>query len=283
MILVDLNQVLISNLMVQTRGKPEVKPNLDMVRQMVLNSLRGFNIKFRDEYGKMILCSDAPNPWRREIFPLYKHSRRKGRVDSDTDWDNIFDIMLTIKNELIENFPYIVMHVAKAEADDIIACLIKLREEDKYLIVSGDKDFIQLHHYGDVYQFSPILKGFIGANEDPIQFLHEQIIKGDRSDGVPNVLSADDIFLDKGVRQRPINKKRLAEFTDIETSLDTEPSIKKNYQRNKRLIDLSQIPEHIEKSIINTYKNYKAKDRSLLLNYFMKNKLKTLIEQVNDF
>jgi len=283
MILVDLNQVLISNLMVQTRGKPEVKPNLDMVRQMVLNSLRGFNIKFRDEYGKMILCSDAPNPWRREIFPLYKHSRRKGRVDSDTDWDNIFDIMLTIKNELIENFPYIVMHVAKAEADDIIACLIKLREEDKYLIVSGDKDFIQLHHYGDVYQFSPILKGFIGANEDPIQFLHEQIIKGDRSDGVPNVLSADDIFLDKGVRQRPINKKRLAEFTDIETSLDTEPSIKKNYQRNKRLIDLSQIPEHIEKSIINTYKNYKAKDRSLLLDYFMKNKMKTLIEQVNDF
>jgi len=283
MILVDLNQVLISNLMVQTRGKPEVKPNLDMVRQMVLNSLRGFNIKFRDEYGKMILCSDAPNPWRREIFPLYKHSRRKGRVDSDTDWDNIFDIMLTIKNELIENFPYIVMHVAKTEADDIIACLIKLREEDKYLIVSGDKDFIQLHHYGDVYQFSPILKGFIGENEDPIQFLHEQIIKGDRSDGVPNVLSADDIFLDKGVRQRPINKKRLAEFTDIETSLDTEPSIKKNYQRNKRLIDLSQIPEHIEKSIINTYKNYKVKDRSLLLDYFMKNKMKTLIEQVNDF
>jgi 5'-3' exonuclease len=283
MILVDLNQVLISNLMVQTRGKPEVKPNLDMVRQMVLNSLRGFNIKFRDEYGKMILCSDAANPWRREIFPLYKHGRRKGRVDSDTDWDNIFDIMLTIKNELIENFPYIVMHVAKAEADDIIASLIKLREEDKYLIVSGDKDFIQLHHYGDVYQFSPILKGYIGENEDPIQFLHEQIIKGDRSDGVPNVLSADDIFLDKAVRQRPINKKRLAEFTNIETSLDIEPSIKKNYQRNKALIDLSQIPEYIEKSIINTYKNYKAKDRSLLLSYFMKNKLKTLIEQVNDF
>ena len=156
-------------------------------------------------------------------------------------------------------------------------------EEDKYLKVSGDKDFIQLHHYGDVYQFSPILKGYIGENEDPIQFLHEQIIKGDRSDGVPNVLSADDIFLDKAVRQRPINKKRLAEFTNIETSLDIEPSIKKNYQRNKALIDLSQIPEYIEKSIINTYKNYKAKDRSLLLSYFMKNKLKTLIEQVNDF
>lgn len=93
MILVDLNQILISNLMVQTRNKADVKPNLDMVRQMVLNSLRGFNLKFKDEYGDMVLCSDAADPWRREIFPQYKHGRRKGRVDSDTDWDNIFNIM----------------------------------------------------------------------------------------------------------------------------------------------------------------------------------------------
>jgi|TARA_B100000902_G_scaffold398915_1_gene467497 hypothetical protein len=283
MILVDLNQVLISNLMVQTRGKPEVKPNLDMVRQMVLNSLRGFNIKFKDEYGDMVLCSDAADPWRRKIFPHYKHGRRKGRADSDTDWDNIFAIMATIKKELEDNFPYVVMHVDNAEADDIIASLIKMREESMYLIVSGDKDFIQLHHYGDVYQFSPILKGYIGEQEDPIRFLHEQIIKGDRSDGVPNVLSADDIFLNSDVRQRPINKKRLEELANIETNLDIDPAIKKNYERNKRLIDLSQIPEDIEKSIINTYKNYKVKDRSLLLNYFMKNKMKTLIEQVNDF
>ncbi len=283
MILVDLNQVLISNLMVQTRGKAEVKPNMEMVRSMVLNSLRGFNLKFRDEYGKMVLCSDAANPWRRKIFPNYKHGRRKGRTDSDTDWDNIFAIMAEIKKELVDNFPYAVMHVENAEADDIIATLIKQREEDKYLIVSGDKDFIQLHHYGDVYQFSPILKGYIGEQEDPIQFLHEQIIKGDRSDGVPNILSPDDIFLQEGARQKPINKKRLQEFKNIERNATIETNIKENYQRNKTLIDLSQIPADIEKSIINTYKNYKVKDRSLLLNFFIENKMKTLIEQVNDF
>ena len=283
MILVDLNQVLISNLMVQTRNKADVKPNLDMVRQMVLNSLRGFNLKFKDEYGDMVLCSDASDPWRREIFPLYKHGRRKGRVDSDTDWDNIFDIMATIKKELVDNFPYRVMHVDNAEADDIIATLIKKQEDMIYLIISGDKDFIQLHHYGNVYQFSPILKGFIGEQDDPIAFLHEQIIKGDRSDGVPNVLSKDDIFLEKGVRQRPINKKRMAEFGNIETNMTIDADIKKNYLRNKKLIDLAEIPEHIENRIINSFKNYKVKDRSLLLPYFMKNKMKTLIEQVNDF
>ncbi len=269
--------------MVQTRNKADVKPNLEMVRQMVLNSLRGFNLKFKDEYGDMVLCSDSADPWRREIFPLYKHGRRKGRVDSDTDWDNIFDIMATIKKELVDNFPYKVMHVDNAEADDIIATLIKKQEDMIYLIISGDKDFIQLHHYGNVYQFSPILKGFIGEQDDPIAFLHEQIIKGDRSDGVPNVLSKDDIFLEKGVRQRPINKKRMAEFGNIETNMTIDADIKKNYLRNKKLIDLAEIPEHIENRIINSFKNYKVKDRSLLLPYFMKNKMKTLIEQVNDF
>ena len=283
MILVDLNQILISNLMVQTRNKADVKPNLDMVRQMVLNSLRGFNLKFKDEYGDMVLCSDAADPWRREIFPQYKHGRRKGRVDSDTDWDNIFDIMATIKKELVDNFPYKVMYVENAEADDIIATLIKQQQDMIYLIISGDKDFIQLHHYGNVYQFSPILKGFIGEQDDPKQFLYEQIIKGDRSDGVPNILSKDDIFLEQGVRQRPINKKRMVEFGNIETNMTLDEDIKKNYLRNKKLIDLSQIPENIENRIINTFKNYKVKDRSLLLNYFMKNKMKTLIEQVNDF
>ncbi len=283
MILVDLNQILISNLMVQTRNKADVKPNLDMVRQMVLNSLRGFNLKFKDEYGDMVLCSDAADPWRREIFPQYKHGRRKGRVDSDTDWDNIFNIMATIKKELVDNFPYKVMYVENAEADDIIATLIKQQQDMIYLIISGDKDFIQLHHYGNVYQFSPILKGFIGEQDDPKQFLYEQIIKGDRSDGVPNILSKDDIFLEQGVRQRPINKKRMVEFGNIETNMTLDEDIKKNYLRNKKLIDLSQIPENIENRIINTFKNYKVKDRSLLLNYFMKNKMKTLIEQVNDF
>ena len=282
MILIDLNQVLISNLMAQTRGKADVKPNKEMIRHMVLNSLRGFNIKFGKEYGNMVLCSDAGDPWRREIFPNYKHGRRKSRVDGPFDCENIFNIITEIKNEIKENFPYIVMYVENSEADDIIATLVKEQTEDLYLIISGDKDFIQLHHYGNVYQISPLLKGFIGEQEDPIRFLREQIIKGDRSDGVPNILSDDDIFLRSDERQKPINKKRLEEWSNID-NIPLGSETRKHYERNKKLIDLSQIPEHIEKNIINTYKDYKVKDRSLLLNYFMKHKLKSLIENINDF
>jgi hypothetical protein len=281
MILIDLNQVLISNLMAQTRGKAENMPNKEMIRHMVINSLRGFNLKFKKEYGdKIVLCADAGDPWRRDIFPNYKHARRKGRVDSATDWDNIFNVITEIKNEIAENFPYVMMYVEKAEADDIIAVLVKHTKEP-IMIISGDKDFIQLQSKPNVKQYSPIQKVFVGEGLDPNNFLHEQIIKGDRSDGIPNILSPDDIFL-TGEKQRPINKKRLEEWAKVSNiPLGSETS--KYYERNKRLIDLSCIPEELERTIINTYKNYKVPSRSKLLPYFIEHKLKSLMSNIGDF
>ena len=281
MILIDLNQVLISNLMAQTRGKAENLPDKEMVRHMVINSLRGFNLKFKSQYGNnIVLCADAGDPWRRDIYPNYKHARRKGRVDSATDWDNIFNMITEIKNEIAENFPYVMMYVEKAEADDIIATLVKHNNEP-IMIISGDKDFIQLQTNTKVKQYSPIQKKFVGEDVDPKIFLHEQIIKGDRSDGIPNILSPDDIFLTKE-KQRPINKKRLEEWSTADKiPLGSETS--KYYERNKRLIDLSCIPEELERTIINTYRDYKTPNRSKLLPYFIKHKLKSLMENIGDF
>ena len=281
MILIDLNQVMISNLMAQSRGDLSELPSKDAVRHSILNTIRAFNVKFREEFGEVVLCADAADPWRRDIFPNYKHQRRKGRVESKIDWSGVFGIMSEIREELTKNMPYKILHVEKCEADDIIATLVAMREEDKYLIVSGDKDFIQLQHYGDVYQYSPLLKSFMGESADPIVFLREQIIKGDRSDGVPNILSDDDIFL-RDERQKPINKKRLAEWADTD-NIPLGSETRKYFERNKKLIDLSMIPEDIKTSIINNYKNYKDNDRSLLLQYFIDNKLKALIENINDF
>ena len=281
MILIDLNQVMISNLMAQNRGNLSELPSKDAVRHSILNTIRAFNVKFREEYGEMILCADAADPWRRDIFPNYKHQRRKGRVESQIDWDGLFKIMSEIREEFLTKLPYKVLHIEKCEADDIIATLVKQQTEDLYLIISGDKDFIQLQHYGNVYQFSPLLKSFIGEQEDAHVFLREQIIKGDRSDGVPNILSDDDIFL-RDDRQKPINKKRLEEWSNID-NIPLGSETRKYYDRNKKLIDLSMIPDNISESIINRYKNYKDNDRSLLLQYFIDNKLKALIENINDF
>ena len=280
MILVDLNQVLISNFMVQTRGAPDVKPNKEMIRHMVVNSLRGFNVKFKNKYGNMILCADAGNPWRRDAFPNYKYSRRKGRDDSAFDWENIFNIITEIKNEIRDNFPYAVMYIERCEADDIIATLAKYyHQSEPIMIVSGDKDFIQLQRFTNVEQYAPIQKKFLGEDIVPEEFLMEHIIKGDRSDGIPNILSADDVFV-TGEKQKPITKKRLEEFSSGQ-NMDAET--KANFERNKKLVDLMQIPGLLENEIINSYRNYKFNDRSKLLTYFIENKLKSLMENIGDF
>ena len=279
MILVDLNQVLISNFMVQTRGAPDVKPNKEMIRHMVVNSLRGFNVKFKNKYGNMILCADAGNTWRRDAFPNYKYSRRKGRDDSAFDWENIFNIITEIKNEIRDNFPYAVMYIERCEADDIIATLAKYyHQSEPIMIVSGDKDFIQLQRFTNVEQYAPIQKKFLGEDIVPEQFLMEHIIKGDRSDGIPNILSADDCFV-TGEKQKPITKKRLEEFSSGQMDAET----KTNFERNKKLVDLMQIPGLLENEIINSYRNYKFNDRSKLLTYFIENKLKSLMENIGDF
>ena len=281
MILVDLNQVLISNLMAQTRGQPDITTaNEDMIRHMVINSLRGFNVKFRNKYGEMILCSDAGDPWRRDIFPHYKYSRKKGREESSFDWDNIFNIITNIKNEIKENFPYVVMYNEKCEADDIIATLVKYYyQSEPIMIVSGDKDFIQLQRFKNVEQYAPIQKKVVGDDVDPKNFLIEQILKGDRSDGVPNVLSPDDIFV-TGEKQKPVTKKRLHEL-GLLRSFDRQ--IQKNIDRNIQLIDLTKIPNVYEDAIINSYRRYKKNDRSKLLTYMIENKLKSLMENIGDF
>ena len=281
MILVDLNQVLISNLMAQTAGKPENIPDKNMVRHMVINSLRGINLKFKEQYGTMILCADAGEVWRRDVFPNYKHSRRKGREASTTDWVNIFLVLSEIRKEIAENFPYVVLHIEKVEADDIIGTLVLNHTNTPIMIVSGDKDFIQLQTNPNVKQYAPIQKTFVGEGIDPKRFLHEQIIKGDRSDGIPNILSPDDIFL-TGEKQRPINKKRLEEWANVSNiPLGSETS--KYYERNKQLIDLSCMPKELERTIINTYREYKIPNRSKLLPYFIQHKLKALMTNIGDF
>ena len=279
MIIVDMHQVLISNIMAQLtmkswKGTKVGVVNKEMVRHMCCNSLRGYVRKFGNEYGRdnLVLACDSADPWRRDYFPNYKWSRRQGREESKSDWDLMFKIILEVKDEIADNLPYKVVAVDNAEADDIIAVIVGLQEEKKYLIISGDKDFKQLQKFKNVFQFSPIQKIMV-KEDNPRRYLHEQIIKGDRSDGVPNILSADDVFA---------TKKKLEEWAQVD-DIPLGSETKKYYNRNKKLIDFTMIPKSLEKSIINSYKNCKVPSRSKLLPYFMNYKLKSLIENINDF
>ena len=278
---------MISNLMVQISGRNAVELNEDLVRHMVLNSLRAHNKKFRKEYGEMVIACDSKNVWRREIFPNYKAGRKANRAKSEHDWDSIFSILHNIKDEIKTFLPYKVIELETAEADDIIATLVRKQQrmvgpnhEKKVLILSGDKDFIQLHNEY-VKQYNPVLNKFVGKGENPSLYIKEHILKGDRSDGIPNVLSDDNVFVD-GRRQRPLSKKKINSWVEEVFMTFTEEE-QKNYNRNRKLIDLSCIPHELEDKINNEFLNVKVATRDKILGYFINKKLKTLIEVIDEF
>ena len=281
MILVDMNQISLASMMMHLHMSKVKEPDDKMVRHMILNSLRMYRSRFSSEYGELVLCYDSKHYWRRDYFPEYKFGRRKSREKSSHDWDAIFLCLNEIKDELKNNLPYKFLEVYGAEADDIIGTLCATISEE-IMIISGDKDFIQLQRFPNVKQFSPITKKTVNGT-NPGGYLKEHIFKGDSSDGVPNVLSPDNTFTD-GLRQRPLGKKKIASWMEHEFD-DVAPNdeVKRNYQRNRKLIDLTYTPEELTREIINTYNEAPFGDRSKLLNYFIQKRLKSLTESIGEF
>ena len=279
-ILVDMNQISVASVMMHLHMTKQNKPDEDMVRHMILNSLRMYRMRFHDKYGEMVLCYDSKHYWRRDYFPEYKYSRKKGRESSANDWDAIFEVLNAVKSELKEFFPYKHLEVYGAEADDIIAILCGELEFSNHptLILSGDKDFIQLQKYRNVDQYSPITKKFVNGI-DPVIYLDEHILKGDSSDGIPNVLSPDNTFVD-GLRQKPLSRKKIQTMVE---GIFPNDEVKRNYQRNKKLIDLKESPPELFVEILKEYDDAPEGDRSKLLNYFTQKRLRNLVESIGEF
>ena len=286
MILVDMNQVTISNLMVQINQSKTKSVDEDLVRHMVLNSLRMYRTKFGDKFGELVLTYDSRRYWRRDYFPNYKANRKKSRESSSLDWNSIFQSLNAIRDEIRETFPYKVVEVEGAEADDCIAAIVQHisvtpNEFEQILILSGDKDFIQLHKHNFVKQYSPVLKKFIN-NIDPSIYIREHVLRGDTSDGVPNFLSPDNTFVDE-LRQKPISKKKIADWIESKPEDVFTEEMMRNYQRNKTLIDLECIPKELVGRILEAYREPPQGDRSKLLNYFIQKRLKNLMADIGDF
>jgi len=288
MILVDYTQIAIGSLMVALNRGQDLDKNL--VRHITLNNLRFYRTKFKEECGELVICCDSRHYWRRDYFSNYKANRKKDREASGQDWDLIFETLNDIRDELKAHFPYKVVDVYGAEADDIIAVLVKKRGDDKNMIISSDKDFIQLHTE-HVSQYSPVTKKVVNGKE-PIAYLREHIIRGDRSDGVPNIYSPDDTFTENK-RQKPIRKTVVADV--LEGLQQFEPTLLhnvarcpkdtwiRNWKRNETLIDLSKIPEEISINITQEYDSVLTGKRNELFNYFVENKLTDLIDRLGEY
>ena len=283
MYIVDLNQVMISNFMVQIGNHTNIKVEEDLLRHMVLNSLRSYNVKFRSEYGEMIIACDDRGSWRKQIFPYYKANRKKDREDSELDWTAIFESLNKIREELKTYFPYRVIQIDSAEADDVIGTLCHEfgNTSEKILIISGDKDFRQLHGYMNVRQYDPVRKKWLEENNAE-RFLKEHIMKGDRGDGVPNFLSRDDCFV-LNTRQKPLTTKKLDLWVTLDPQVFCDETMLRGWKRNEQMIDLNFIPTNIRASVIESYNSQKGKSRDQLFTYFVEHKLKNLLPNINEF
>ena len=285
MIIVDYSGIAIAAIFSQDRPE-EIQEGL--IRHMILNALRRYNVKFRDKYGEMIIACDNTS-WRKEVFSNYKAKRKSNRDESPLDWNHFFTLLNGIRDEIAEEMPYPVVHVDRAEADDVVAVLVESTQEfgknEPVMIISSDKDFIQLHRYSNVEQFSPMKRGPLKV-DDPVFYKFDHICRGDVSDGVPNVLSGDNTFVD-GSRQSPMYAKKIKQWYDAYPNLCDEGVMTqeqyRNYCRNKTVIDLDCIPLDLRENIINKYNNQKGKNNNKVLNYLITKRCNMLVESASEF
>lgn len=282
MIIIDYSALCLNVLFGQNGDVP-----LDESRILILNKIREHRKKHKAKYGEVVLACDGwKDLWRKKEFPNYKHSRKKAKSDSKIDFKKMYSNMEIIREEIQNNFPYKVILCQRAEADDVIAQLIiKNQEFGKYeqnIIISADHDFKQLQIYNNVDQWSPTTKKMITEN-NPDEYLKLHCLTGDSGDGIPNVLSDDDVFLDETRKQIRLTAQKKALLLKDNKALGED--VFDRIQRNKKLIDLHLCPDDITKEIIDCFdeqsnqKIYKSK----VLNYLIKNRCRMLVSFAGDF
>jgi hypothetical protein len=297
MILVDYSQVALAAILTFQRElkgtESEVK---NLIRHVTLSTLKSYKKKYGKEYGELVICCDGRKYWRKEFFEFYKGMRKSNRDKSDLDWKLIFDTLSEMREDISQHFPYRVMHIDRAEADDIIAVMTQYLQENlliqeglveepqKILILSSDKDFKQLQLYPTVKQWSPMQKKYITATKkEIIEHKIEHIVKGDTGDGVPNILSKDDVFM-KGERQKPVSAKRLQDFFDNGFTACRNDEERRNWHRNTTLVDFDHIPPDVKESIIVSYISSKPKgDKMSIMNYLMEHRCRLLLDEIEEF
>lgn len=277
--LIDMNSLGVASIMAHTKGSPIYDENI--IRHIIINQLRLIKTKTKAE---LVLCYDGANNWRKQKFQYYKQNRKVLRESSSVDWNNMFKVLDKIREELAQNFPYKVLHVDTAEADDIIAVICK-NITDPIVIVSSDEDFLQLQRYTNVSQYSLIKKAILKSME-PEKDLFEHILRGDPTDGIPNYLSDDDCMINESKRQTPLRQKLIDSLW--QDKLDGIPFFDapdrfKNFHRNKELIDFTKIPQNIQKEILDKYNSTKPADKSKIMHYLASNGMNVLLEHITEF
>lgn len=301
-IIVDFSQVAISvcivNLSTDLKKGKTGDESYNLIRHMVLYTILGFKRKYPN-HGDILLAIDSPSYWRRDYFPAYKGQRKHGREESDLDWGVIQESIRKLKEEIREYLPWKVIETHGAEADDIIGVLSKYlqtnelvqdgifsEEPQPIMICSADGDHEQLQKYKNVRQWSPLLKKELKLKGSAIGCINEHIAQGDGGDNIPNCLTSDQWAIDRANniddkhRQTPMKKTRLQEFIDLGIDGCKTEEEKRNWIRNRTLVDYDYIPDELQARIIQDYIDSKpSKNKMRMMTWFAKNRMKKLYDE----
>ena len=278
MILLDYSAISMSAVMTRIH---EFEDNIPMIRHQIFNMVRAYNTEF-SKYGEMVLCMDSKNNWRRDTFPQYKANRAKARKDSSHDWQAIFSPLDEVKTDLIENSPFRCVQIERCEADDVIGTICELNMSPEHiLIISADKDFIQLQRYPNVKQFSNTQKKYLVPEVSALHDLEVKVLKGDTGDGVPNVLSDDDCLITEGARQGTLTKKKIEQLMKDPEALGT--TVARRIIRNRNMIDLSRTPDSLKAIIMEEFNKPAKGSITKLMTVFTKHKMNVMLGSLQDF
>lgn len=285
----DMSQLMLASIM--NTFQPTDKIEIDMMRHMFLDTVRGNIMRFKKDYPNVVLAVDATKNgyWRRDIAWYYKRNRSKARLESEWDWDTIFGMVNQIIEEFSLHLPRKVISIDKVEADDIIAVLTKelATAGHPVMIVSSDGDYTQLHVHKGVKQWSPMQKKLVKPKHgSPYADLMVKLVKGDKKDCVSPIKCRSSYYADRieGERAPSVKTTWLKELTDAEdprTLLDDE--LTKRFDENVKLIDFNAIPQEIVDSIKDQYYNKQVGTRNGFYSYLVRSKCAKLISKITDF
>jgi 5'-3' exonuclease len=254
-------------------------------KYLMLNSIQ--RLKTKHQPNEFVICFDSYS-WRKKYFRFYKARREMTKKKSGMDYKAFIAVIDEIHEDLKTYFPFKVVRVSWAEADDVIAALTKHigQRGDQIIIASRDKDFKQLLS-SDVMLWDTIEWKWIKC-EHPKTYLIKHILMGDAGDDVPNVRSDDDVFITEGKRQKPCGPKGVEKILQdgLEEWIKKE-GLLENFRRNKRLIRLtkSTIPGRVWNGAIECYEEQPTKkgNYQLLVKYFAENRMRNLQKSIDKF
>jgi 5'-3' exonuclease len=272
-------------------GDADIK--LGMAFHITLNSIRKAWQQFNGSH--VVFCLEGRS-WRKDFYEPYKRNRQETRAalnEREQEEDRVFwEAFDTFKDFVKDKTNCTILQHPQLEADDLIAGWTQNHPDDHHVIISTDTDFVQLispniRQYNGVMEHVITYEGIFDdkgkpvidkktkepkSAPDPEWLLFEKCMRGDTSDNVfsayPGVrtkgtskkVGLTEAFEDRKSKGFAWNNLMLQRWCDHEGK---EHRVLEDYERNRRLIDLSYQPDHIKEIITNTIAEATKSDKNV--------------------